>query len=245
MRPLRKQASDLRVENAALTELHQRFKDQAKLQEAKLISKAEELAEKVKLLEEKAAKDAQEAESALKSANVLAEAREKRINTLEADLEQTQKDLEYERAAREEMEDALQDCVDKLETAKDSLKENEKTLEDWRPDIYQKGYDLCRSQVLGGADASTLPDAVEPPPGWWGDSRSCLPDQPFIDVGADPDSESSESEEEGENSQAAVPEAPVEVIPPRTSSTVNPAALVSQTPEGYVEDVTAHEISEA
>jgi hypothetical protein len=132
-----------------------------------------------------------------------------------------------------------------LETAKDSLKENEKTLEDWRPDIYQKGYDLCRGQVLGGADASTLPDVVEPPPGWWGDSRSCLSDQPFVDVSADPDIESSDSAEDEDISQAAIPEASTEVIPPRTSTTINPAALVSQTPEGYVEDVTAHEISEA
>jgi hypothetical protein len=278
-RALRKQVTDLKVENAALTKLHDRFKDQSRAQELKLISKADELAEKLRLQEEKAAQDAKEAEAALKSANGLAEARENRIKTLDLDLERALKsakdaeaafknanelaearekriqtletdlakaltDVEYEKAAKEEIEDAFHDNVVNLEMARESLRDNEKTLDDWRPDIYQKGYDLCRFQVLDGADVSTLPTVVEPPPGWWGDSRPCLPDRPFIDVGADTESEDSESDEEEEVPQAIIPEASLEVQPLASEVAIPPAGLPYQTPEGHVEDVAFPEDSE-
>jgi hypothetical protein len=191
---------------------------------------------------ERALKDAKDVEDAFKSANDLAEAREKKIQTLEADLAKALKDFEYEKAAKEEMEDAFQDNVSSLEMARESLRDNEKTLDDWRPDIYQKGYDLCRFQVLEGAEVSTLPPVVEPPPGWWGDSRPCLPDQPFIDVGDDSESESSDTDDE-ELPQTTLPEAPLAVQPLTTVSAIPPSAppsagLPYRTPEGHVEDVT-------
>jgi hypothetical protein len=233
---LKVEITRLKNETSGLQQLNDRLKDEAELNRIKMVEKTDALEERLEQVTEEAAKEAREAEAAVKALNDLAEARERRVKNLERDLEELRKDRDQQVDAKEELEDDLIEIGKKLETVRASLKENEETFHEWRPDIYQKGFDLCRDQVLAGADPNYLPEVVEPPPGWWGDARPCLPDQPFVDIGAKSDSESSD-EDDDLAPEETLPEAP---IAPTLPASTNPA-----TPSGFVEDVTQEDNSDA
>jgi hypothetical protein len=231
VRKLKDENTLLKTEKSALQQLHDRFREETERNRVKMVEKIDALEGKLNLVTEKANKDAEEAEAAMKASSDLAEAREQRIKNLENDLEELRKDRDYQVDAKEELEDGLSELADRLEIVRASLKENEETFHEWRPDIYQKSFDLCREQVLAGADPQFLPEVVEPPPGWWGDARPCLPGQPFVDIGATPDSESSDDDDE------EVPEEVPTEIPAPIVATL-PSSANPDTPSGHVEDLT-------